>query len=51
MRQLETNQVLKQFIEEMKRRRYQPKRGLHIYFNSLNLKNHVSILAYALASN
>ena len=34
----------------MKKRRYQLKRGQFVYFNYHSLKDHISILAFALAS-
>jgi len=49
-KQVDNNNSLKVFIDEMKKRRYQLRRGACVYFNYLNLKDHVSILSFALAS-
>lgn len=47
---IESNLILKNFLLEMKRKRYHLKKGQLIYFNYLNWKDHISILAYALNS-
>jgi hypothetical protein len=46
----ESNHLLKVFMDEIKRRRYQLRRGACVYFNYINLKDHVSVLAFILAS-
>lgn len=50
-KKVDNNSILKVFMDEIKKRRYQLRRGACVYFSYLNLKDHVSVLAFILASH